>query len=283
MALAAVVQLYSGPQQTGSSYLSGLGVGERYGLITHSELASAKLLNSVESGTLDTSDMNLNLILFDKGDYGGNFTQLSIGREEDGTFWTGGPSQSALVVASNNANTTETRLSFVALFQSKWDSFLDQTLQGTKASRDGEPILTWRMFPNGDQAGDQYLSSDQTYLHIQQELLITMPWYWSNYHAVMHYWIELYAQNSQLQAWIAAWYVSVDSGAKSGKIFNQLAPEVESGMSTLQTQLNQNLAITAALKPTDVYLLPGTQLTSIGDGPAYQGNTSNDVTIVIVS
>lgn len=283
MALAAVANLYSGPNRTGSSMFAGLGVGDRYSLITEGELSAARLLNSVESGTMSTGTSNLNLVLFDHGDFSGDFTQLSMSRDEAGTFWTGGPTHSALLIASNAQGTSEHRLSFEQLFRGKWDSFLDQQLAGKEVSREGEPTLSWRMFPNGDQAGDQYLSAGQTYLHIEQELHVHMPWYWPDYMARMEYWVELYAAKGQLQAWVAAWYVWVESGAKSGKIFDQLAPEVEAGMSALQTQLNKELALTALLDPTDVYLLPGTQLTSVETGPAYQGNTNNDVTIVVVS
>jgi len=282
MSIAAAAQLYSEPGLNGTSLLAGLGAGQRYAIITQSDLASADLLNSVDSGSLDTSNADLNLVLFGNADYSGPFAQMSMPHGDDGTFWASSSTQSALLIASNQSGTQEERLSFTSVFQSQWDSFLDHTLQGTQVSRVGEPLLTWRMFPNGDQPGDQYLNANQTYLHIQQELLITLPWYWPNYHAVMAYWVELSAQDGQLTAWVAAWYLDVDSGEKHSKIQNQLAPKVQDGMSSLQTQLSQQLAIAALLNPTDVYLLPGTQLSPIELGPAFIGNTDDDVTIVIV-
>jgi hypothetical protein len=293
MAIGAAAQLYSDPGMKGSSLLTGLAAGERYGLLNYGDLDSAGLLWSVRSGTMDSSDSNLNVVLFDNEDFDGNFLQLSIGREDhDATFEdSGNNTWSVLLIASNQAGTTETRASFVNLFRSKWDSLLDKLLQGTQLSREGEPTLTWRMFPvyppsegyQYYQNGDQFLSSDLTYLHIQQELLVTLPWYWSNYNALVDYYIQLFVAGNQVQASVAAWYLTVDPGAKSSKIWNLLAPQVQSGMNALQSQLNNELAFTSALNPTDVYLLPGTQLTSLGAGPALVGNTFNDVTIVVVS
>jgi hypothetical protein len=290
MAIAAVVQIDSGPGQTGSSLTTGLGVGERYGLVTLGDLLSGGVFYSLRSGRMDSSTSNLNLVLCDMQDFDGNFIQLSVGREDHtASFEVNGSSAwSALVIASNQAGTTETRISFASFFRSKWDAFLDKRLNGTQLSREGEPTLTWRMFPVypptlGDQyyqPGDQYLSSDQTYLHIQQELLVTLPWYWSNYNAVMDYYVELFVKDGQLQASVAAWYLSVDPGAKSTKIWNMVAPHIKSGMAALQSQLNTEIA---GIKASDVYLLPGTQLSSLGAGPALVGNTLNDVTIVVVS
>jgi hypothetical protein len=309
MAIAAEVELYTGPKQTGSSYVTGLAVGERYGLVTNLELAPPGLTSSLESGHMATGNSNLSLVLFNDysfvpgptGEYSfifmGGFCQLSLSSNERGTFsvnpeaWNPGGvrgADSALIISSNQAGTTETRISFVETFQSQWNSLLGQALQGTPITQAGPPVLTWCMFPGTPGAvlpmpSPTTLSPDQIYLQIWQEVLINMPWYWSNYHAQVFYFIQPYVNDGRLWVYGASWWITVDPGAKSGLIYNLMAPQVANGLSVLENKLNSALAATSSLNPTDVYLLPGKQLTPLGTGPAFVGNTADDVTIVIVS
>jgi hypothetical protein len=272
--------LYSGPAETGNGLQSPLIPGDRYSAITNSILSSEHLLDSVASGSLvSNAPFDLNLILFQNGDYTGLFQQISLSSANPSeTYWHTGPVQSALLIASNNIGSKEKRISLVDAFRSKWDSFLDDKLKGTAVSRDVEPLLTWQMFPTGN----QWLNSSQTYLRIHQPLHVHLPWYWHDYQASMDYNIVLYITGDQhLRAWVADWECWVEGGAKNGKVHDQLNPQVEASMSALQDQMNQALALTDLLGPIKaVFYLPSKQLSPIGS-TRLGGNTSDDITIAI--
>jgi hypothetical protein len=278
VSLLAAAWLYSGPGETGSFDLTGLGTGDRYAPIGDGELASRGLVNSVASATLDCTQADINLAIFSNPDYTGSFVQLSkaAGGEQD--YWHSGPAQSALLMASNNQGHSEDRVSFQDLFRAEWDNFLDQKLSGTNVSREGYPLLTWQMFPQND----RWLSPDDIYLRIHQPLHITMPWYWSDYSASVDYNVLLFVDGSGLlNAWVADYEWWVEPGAKAGKIGDQLDPEARAGMSALQTEINNKLALADLAGPfSDVYLLPGSQLEPVGT-TVFFGDTSTDVTIVL--
>jgi hypothetical protein len=279
MSLKATALLFNGANETGTSLLVGLGTADRYAQITPAELSSHGMVDSVASGQLNCTAADLNLVFFSNGAYTGSFFQVSLSRSNGSeTFWHTGPAQSALLIASNDAGANEHRVSFVDTFREKWDSFLDNLLQGKQVTRDVEPLLTWQMFPTSD----QWLTSSQTYLRIHQPLHVHMPWYWPDYQASADYNIVLYIDgDSHLRAWVADWECWVESGAKHDQVQNQLSPQVQAGMSALQDQMNQQLALTDLLGAIKaVFYLPGRQPNPIGS-TTFGGNTSDDVTIII--
>lgn len=280
MTLLALTTEFSGPNETGSSMVFGLGAGDRYNQATHDYLDSRGLLDSIASGTMSCTQADLNLICFSNSDYTGSFFQLSKAAGGEATFWHTGPAQSALLIASNNHGTNEHRFSFAGTFQGEWDTIVDQQLEGKSVSRDVEPLLTWRMFPTDD----QWLTSGQTYLRIHQPLHVHLPWYWPDYQASMDYHVVLFVNSDgHLRAWVADWECWVESGAKHDKIINQLAPEVNAGMQPLQDKVDAQLSATDALGPfKDVYYLPGKQTMSV-ENAGFGGNTADDITIVVVS
>jgi hypothetical protein len=279
MPLMATAVLFNGPNQTGTSLFTGLATSGRYAQITNADLTSHGMINSVASGSLNCSAADLNLVCFANADYTGGFFQISLSRNDgSATFWHTGSAQSALLIASNNAGVRENRVSFVDTFRSKWDSFLDGQLQGTKVTRDVEPVLTWQMFP----ANNKWLDPSQVYLRIHQPLHVHLPWYWPDYQASMDYNVVLFIDGDRhLRAWVADWECWVEGGAKNGQIHEQLNPQVAAGMSSLQDQMNQNLALTDLLGPVKaMFYLPGRQTSPIGTA-TLGGNTNDDVTIVI--
>ena len=281
MSLYALATLFSGPNQTGSSRLLGLGSSDRYRSDVAADLQAAGLYNSVASGELICHQADLNLTLFQNEDFTGDFFQLSEGRDSgDVGFWHTGPAASALLTTSNARNTRETRLSYADLFRNDWEAFLDAKLAGTQVSREGDPLLTWRMFPTDD----QWLDSSQVYLRVHQPLHISIDW-WPDYSASMDYHMVLFVDAGQhLRCWVADWECWVESGAKRGRIHSDLDPQVAAGIPDLQDHVNARLQQLDALGSIrDVYYLPGRQLAPIGTGAGFGGNTGDDVTIVIVS
>ncbi|MBW4028412.1 MAG: hypothetical protein HIU93_13580 [Acidobacteria bacterium] len=272
--------LYSGDNRTGQSMLVGVGHTDRYNHISAAQLTSSGLYANIHSVELiTTSEADGNLVLLKNDDYSGPFAQVSDAQSAGDVWWScWGHIGSVLLIAGNKKGTSEHRISFHDQFHDKWTSFLDAKLQGKKASRQGDPTLTWEMFP----ANVSYLDPNLAYLKIYQPLHITMPWYWPDYAASMTYHIYLYVTGDHhLRAWGARWAYWVEGGAKSGKIADELMPEVRDGLQSLQDQVNQALTLTDLLGPiTDVYYLPGRQPNRIATG-GISGATTDDVTIVI--
>ena len=96
------------------------------------------------------------------------------------------------------------------------------------------------------------------------------------YHIYLHVTGE-----GQVRARGARWAYWVESGAKSGRIGEELGPQVRDGLTTLQDELNAMLrSFDGLIRATDVYLLPGYQVTPLGTA-GMVGNTTDDITIVI--
>jgi hypothetical protein len=280
MSLEFVGFLFSQDNRQGQSLLVGVGHGDRYNPIRSDTLHNRGLYANIHSVELDTTvEADGNIVLLQNDDFSGSFFQMSDAPSQGDEWWhTWGHVGSVLLVASSKQGSSETRLSFRDQFLNQWDSFLDAKLQGGRASREGDPTLTWEMFP----ANVSYLDSNLAYLKIYQPLHIHMPWYWSDYAASLTYHIYLYVNGDHhVRVWGARWAYWVEGGLKSGKIADQLEPQVKAGLSALQDQLNQQFAGLDALGTvSDVYYLPGRQTESLGTG-ALTGNTNDDITIVI--
>ncbi|MGN6602958.1 MAG: hypothetical protein ACTHK8_10940 [Ginsengibacter sp.] len=272
--------LFSADNRMGSVFLVGVGHNHRYSHVSADLLRTIGLYAHIESVELFTSaKSDANLILLKNDDYSGAFAQVKDARSGGDVWWdVFGHIASLILVSGNKQGTSETRLSFSSIFQGQWNTFLDNKLSGTQASRVGNPTLTWEMFPENV----TYLNSSLAYLKIYQPLHISIDW-WPDYSASMTYHVYLYADsNHHLRAYGARWAWWVEGGAKSGKIGDQLGPKVSEGLGELQTQLNTQLkGFDEVLgHVTDVYYLPGTQTTPTSTGSLI-GNTSSDVTIVI--
>jgi hypothetical protein len=280
MALAFSGFLYSGDNRSGYSMLVGVGKADRYNPIHAYQLSNAGLYAHIESvELLTTQDAGANLVMLKNDDFSGPFAQVSDARSGGDWWWdVWGHIGSVLLIAGNKQGKNEIRVSFRDQFLDQWKTFLDNKLQGGRASREGDPTLTWEMFPESI----SYLDPNLAYLKVYQPLHISMPWYWSDYAASMTYHIYLYIDGGRhVRAWGARWAYWVESGAKAGRIGDELGPQVSDGLGTLQDQLNQPLRSLDALgSASDVYYLPGRQLASIGTG-GIGGNTVDDVTIVI--
>jgi hypothetical protein len=275
--------LFAGDNRTGQSLLVGVGRGNRYSPIRADQLKNSGLYGTIGSAEIVTSALaDGNMVFLKNDDFTGPFAQITDARSGGDLWWhITGHIGSVLLIAGNKQGTNETRVSFRDQFLNQWNSFLDNKLQGGRASREGDPTLTWEVFP----ASDPYnvLNPNLTYLKIYQPLHIHMPWYWPDYAASMTYHLFLYATgDGHLRAAGIRWAYWVESGAKSGRIASELEPQVRDGLGSLQDQTNQQFQLLDGVlgTVTDVYYLPGRQLQNTGTG-GLTGNTVDDVTIVI--
>lgn len=285
MPLDALAGIYSGPSQSGTSRFYGVGHSSRYSLIRGSELSAHGLHRTVSSvRVFGSSTCDPALLVFSSplpfisfGDFNGMFIQITnTGSSEDNVNLSGSFNNSmtsGLLVARNRPS--EFRVSFRDVFLERWKDVIDGELSGG-AKRDGDPSLTWEMFPTSV----SYLDSDKFYLKVHQRLDIEMPWWWPDYEASITYHIRLYRSGSNVRAYVARWAYWIEGGVKADDIEEVLAPAVISGMDTLDNELETQLSALDFLDVEDVYLLPGRQLGNPTDG-AWSGTTFSDVTIVL--
>ena len=179
MPISVLSSVYTGNNQSGSGQLLGLGTTHRYNQIASDEMLSMGIHQNLSSATIySSSSADATLILFapiisflPMPDYTGRFmqitnrkntgTELDINRFADHGF--NNLATSALVVAPYRG--FEVRLSFRDLFLERWKTVIDGQLSGG-AKRDGDPILTWEMWPTGI----SYLNSNSMYLKVHQNL-----------------------------------------------------------------------------------------------------------------
>ena len=277
MALLISTALFSQDNETGNMYSAVVDHNERYEKMSANLLKQRGLYAHVESVSVYAHQYDANLILLKNDNYTGPFVQISVdgSAKQQFLYDTWGHTGSALLIASQKKG--ELRLSLKDTLLTKWTQYLDQKLSGTQAQREGNPILTWEMFPTNI----SYLDSNLTYIKVHQPLHININ-NWPDYSASMTYHIYLYVnENAKLRAWGARWAIWVEGGAKQGKIKDKLRPQVKAGLTEFENLLNTQLQGFDSLgNVSDVYYLPGNQTSPLGT-ENLSGNTDDDVTIVI--
>jgi hypothetical protein len=289
MSLAMLSSVFTNINLSGNSDVLGVGVSERYRVLSTSDMIASSIFRNLSSATVFASTLSdATLILFKPfipgfsfGDFNGFFLQLTnsrnAGAELDVNSFVplgfNDASESMLLVAANKA--PEVRLSFRDLFLDQWKTILDGQLAGSQAQRDGDPTLTWEMFP----VGISFLDSSLRYLKIFQPLNIVLDW-WPDYKANITYHILLFLDGSgHLKGHVARWAYWVEGGIKSGGIASELEPKVIAGMDTLNKELAKQLGALSFVF-TDLYYLPGRQIGPASTG-TLTGSTLQDVTIVL--
>jgi len=281
MALDFVATIYSGPNLTGISRILAGGDSHRSDGDDGPELMGAGLWHALQSNELSTSAFtDANVIVFKNDDYSGPFSQATLPKGGGVAYWNcAGEIGSVYAVATNRLGEKEIRQSARQQLEAQWISFLDQKLGGTPASREGGPAISWQAFPRDI----EYLDPALVYLRITQALNISIEWWW-DYAASMTYHLFPFIDNlGHVRVWGARWAIWVEDGAKQGKIEQQLASQVESGLGQLEAQVNAKLAALdgfGALR--EVYMLPGNQVGATGAIGTFNGDTNDDATIVVV-
>jgi hypothetical protein len=278
MSLTGTVYQHANYAGTHRSYY--LSNSYRYYRVWQGTLENAGLHDAISSAQLQPSVVNDCLLICFQNRFTGRY--LVLGNQKDTgviqkvdsfvPYNMNDVTTTVLLVRTHIAN--ELRFSARDLIQAQFIEMLDQKLKGTQASRSGNPVITWDMWPNGE-----YLSSDKKYIKIQQKLHISIDW-WPDYDATMTYHIYLYVDNKKLKGYAARWWVSVESGVKSDDIFDALAPKVSAGMDDLNSTLQSSLQMVGSFNFTSLYLLPGKRTGRDANGVS-TGNTDDDVTIVL--
>jgi hypothetical protein len=286
MSISFLSTIHEHDNLQGRAWLAGVGNSNRYTKFNNDDLNSIGLFRKISSARLYASSIcDGTCCFFKKGDYSGKFIQIT-NRENSGlqfdlnrfsTQQMNDATESLISVATQRQG-TETRLSFRSLFLEKWNDFLDLSLRNTPVKRNGDPILTWEMWPKNI----SHLDPNLTYLKIHQNIKVVLDW-WPDYDASITYHIYLYINGSgNLSAWVARWAYWVEGGVKSGEIGSRLRPQVINGATSLQTELDSQLRPFSVFRLTDLFYLPGNQTSRPPTG-VISGFTTDDTTIVLVS
>lgn len=294
MALSTLAILHSGNNQNGYARLFGLARDERYRVVRSDSLMSYGLHRNIGSATIFSSNTaDANVILFSpdglRSGFYGNWLQLTNRKgsgnelEVDSMYLSGVGKETTDLLFVSTSKGPEYRFSFRDMFLDKWinivDSLGDSLKGGHKVKRDGDPFLSWVMWPQNT----SYLDPNRRYLVIHQNLKIDVNnWPW-DYDASITYHIYLYLDNNgSIRGHIARWAYWVDQGTLGGVIKDQLGLATRSGMETLNEELTKQFALFSGFKFNDLYYLPGNQIDRPPTGIMF-GNGVHDVTIVVES
>jgi hypothetical protein len=280
MSVGFLALVYENADRGGRARLLGVPAESRYSAINATVLKDWDLYDQVSSVSLYAATRGTsNMLLFEHDAFSGSFRQLVYSQSAgsiasnlaDHSF--NDKASSVLLIGSDDG--AEFRVSFRDLFLQQWRDLIDPAL-GDRASRQGDPVMTWEMFP----AAIDHLDPNRTYLKIHQNLRIDVS-AWPDYDASITYHIELYRDTAgHPRGWTARWAYWVEAGLKSDEIGDALEPQVIDGADLVQARLDDSFNdIQVELR--DLYLLPGSQRTPFGEG-MNAGDTHEDTTIVFV-
>ena len=302
-ALALVWDLpdQGGPSGNGNVKCVGTGHGTRYDAWDYHDLWDADIESKISSVSLFTPINGATvLILYSYGPYpysyqnathfdndfllvdnqnGGQFDlNLATRPLMDGT-WDNAPTS---LIVVHTAQGPEIRVSANQTLTPIWNSFIDQQLAaaGGQVIRDGNPEWVWVPFP----IGPPPLSPLRTYLRVTQKLTVVPPAPIADYAGSITYYIRLVVQDGTVTGWVARWEHWVEQGIFSDYVGAILHPYTILGAESLNDVLAGGVfPLPPNTRVTDVYYLPGlqTDATSRGEAQIFQGNCTQDTTIVL--
>ena len=135
----------------------------------------------------------------------------------------------------------------------------------------GAPIIGWWPFD----ANTQYLNSNHIYLSVYQKLEVDVSL--NAYDVVIRFWIRLFrTSGGQIRGWVQRWSAWIEGGLFTSFIAAVLDPTLK------LVAIDMNEAMENLGEAQDIYLLPDRQLNPSLGHSVLTGNTSDDVTIVLV-
>lgn len=285
MSVSVLATIFEHVNRGGDALLLAVGDSQRYHAFPAADLQWMDMYRRISSTSLFGAAGADPILIFvdtnpfghhDFGGFSGRFLQLAnsgsgerVVNLTDHAF--NETTSSLLMVAGARGN--EFRVSMRDAFVDKWREILDGQLAGTEASRNGDPVMTWEMFPQAI----SHLNPSLMYLKIHQNLDVELDW-WPDYEASIAYHVFLHVTGGNLRGWVQRWAYWIEGGAKSDDIAEVLEPKVVAGMDRLNDELNSQLSSFDGFGIDDLYYLPGRQL-SATDTKA--GWTADDVTIVL--
>lgn len=274
----AGIRVYKHSDFDGTSAYWSHSPGYRYYRIWKSTLSSYGLHDNISSLRVYSNDSERETaILFQHSGFRGRFVAFE-GRDPrqdisnlGGTYNFHDITSSILLIA--HADREFIPISLGQMARDDATSAIDDVLSDiSEASRRGDIVFTWSMWPSFD--------SVKKFVRIDIPIRVHVPSWW-DYDARITYYIYLYIDSlHRLRGyvnWVETW---VESGILSGSISNRLHPQAVDSAGEVNTLLNDALTEFDFHEWESYYLMPG--VAPIGLPDNYAGNTTDDVTIVLI-
>lgn len=144
---------------------------------------------------------------------------------------------------------------------------IDTQLADFSATRNGDPIITWEMWPS--------FSPTRKYVVIRQRLVVDVPdWPW-DYDAEFRYYVYFYLDgDGRLRGYVEWVYAWVERGIWSGKVMEQVWPLVSFDGAAAANEFLDGITNSIPLSFQALYYLPG--------AGASVGDVEDDITMVLV-
>jgi hypothetical protein len=166
-----------------------------------------------------------------------------------------------------------------ALIVPDFKTQFDAQAAGTQARRNGDPVVYGVFFPSYDPGS--------MLVRIEQNLTIELDCWW-DYDARVRFDIQFRLIGNQLDAYCKWFWVWVEGGVFSGRIFDELEPRMRDACAVLTTKLREKLALInlgaalAGYRFGSVYILPGSPPSFPPGGPFGRiGNSREDCCLVL--
>ena len=157
-----------------------------------------------------------------------------------------------------------------------WREVVDQMMGSGGSHREGDPWITWKMWPRNQ----EYLAPALCYVTIHQNLHIAVP-AWADYKASISYDIWLYLERGYPHGHVWRWSYWVESGVKADEIAERLEPKVIRGGHALNERLAYKIHALPPIGFGDLYFLPGNQVSTPETGTIVSDIGVRDVTVVL--
>jgi hypothetical protein len=279
----------------GRSLLTYLGPSSQYSSVRQSFLDNVDLNDRISSLTLDASagEFRGDVILFQNDRFFGRFTQirtnartptLQVSVEYVGSHINDQTSSLLLVRRYSD----ESSLALGNPIINSAISSIVSNVEGIRNLR-GDPTFTWDMWPEG---GDDHPNDpNKQFVQVKIPVRINVS-NWPDYDAEIWLWFYLYVGYGirhngtprilpgYLDGYLAYYGCWVESGLISGSIADRIMGALPGHVGQIDAKLDEELSRVNMRAPySGVYLLPGNQAGF--DGVAYEGNVSDNVTVVL--
>lgn len=276
--MTVVSQFYEHRDFVGASDVFTTFTGSRWHWIKFGGALNNKA-SSIRSNVV--SGRAANLYAFRNNDFTGNFASLNT--PPGWTCWwsfvgaqMNDDIESALIIRRDAREIVQP---LKALIAPDFKTEFDAEAAGTEAVRNGEPSIYGVFFPSFDPFS--------MLVRIEQNLTIELDCWW-DYDARVQFDLQFVLNGNQIDGYCKWFWVWVEGGVYSSRIFNELEPKMRAACGTLTEKIREKLALLnlgaaiAGYRFGSIYVLPGSQPSFPPGGPFGRiGDSHEDCCLVV--